>query len=155
MSKVRRAEETDVPELVRLRSLLFETLRGDFFNPPGNDIWRENLTTSLKQDLTKENARILVVDAEVGLAACAVGTYEVWLPSPSRPNGRMGSIIGVVTDPSHRRQGHSRALMQALQTWFRENDVRRVDLHASPESEGLYRSLGFTDHPDPSLTWRP
>jgi len=45
--------------------------------------------------------------------------------------------------------------MQGLLTWFRKRNVGRVDLHASVDGEPLYRALGFADHPDPSLSWRP
>ncbi|TYB45323.1 GNAT family N-acetyltransferase [Actinomadura chibensis] len=51
--------------------------------------------------------------------------------------------------------GHGRAIMQALLAWFRERDAVRVDLYASRDGEPLYRELGFFDHPDPALCWRP
>ncbi|MER0245898.1 GNAT family N-acetyltransferase, partial [Streptomyces sp. HSW2009] len=69
--------------------------------------------------------------------------------------GRVGTVLGVITDPVHRRRGHSRAIMTGLLDWFAGRDVARVDLHASAEGEPLYRALGFADHPDPALYWRP
>jgi len=66
----------------------------------------------------------------------------------------MGHILSVYTDPQQRRRRHSRAIIQELSGWFRDRGVTRVDLHASADAEHLYRSLGFADHPDPSLTWR-
>ncbi|WP_244177739.1 GNAT family N-acetyltransferase [Streptomyces atriruber] len=159
---VRRAVEADLPELVRLRALLFETLGGEYFNPapvqpvqPDRNDWRHNLTAVLKEQLTADTARILVVDAEHGLAACGIGTVEQWFPGPHNLTGRVGHVIGVVTDPAHRRRGHSRAIMRALLDWFRAQDASRVDLYASTQGEPLYRDLGFVDHPDPALYWRP
>ena len=67
----------------------------------------------------------------------------------------MGHVIGVVIDPAHRRRGHSRAIMEGLLDWFREQRVARVDLYASHDGEPLYRGLAFTDHPDPTLSWHP
>lgn len=153
---VRQAVEDDVAELVRLRTLLFETLGGDFFNPSsaGAD-WRENLAAVLKEQLTADAVRIIVVDGDNGLAACGIGTVEQRLPGPHLRNGRIGHVIGVVTDPAYRRRGHSRAIMEGLLDWFREREVARVDLYASHAGEPLYRELGFIDHPDPSLYWRP
>jgi len=153
---VRQAGEGDVAELVRLRALLFQTLGGDYFNPSsaGNG-WRDLLATVLKEKLAADDARILVVDGDSGLAACGIGTIEQWFPGPHSRNGRVGHVIGVVTDPAYRRRGHSRAIMQALLDWFREQDAARVDLYASREGEPLYRELGFLDHPDPALFWRP
>ncbi|MGW2560454.1 GNAT family N-acetyltransferase [Streptomyces sp. NPDC001514] len=156
MSHVRQAVEGDVAELVRLRALLFKTLGGDFFNPSsGEGDWRDTLAAVLKEQLTADAVRILVVDGDSGLAACGIGTVEQRLPGPHLRNGRIGHVIGVVTDPPHRRRGHSRAVMQGLLDWFREREVSRVDLYASADGEPLYRALGFVDHPDPSLCWRP
>ncbi|GLX00204.1 GNAT family N-acetyltransferase [Microtetraspora sp. NBRC 16547] len=153
---VRQASENDVAELVRLRTLLFENLGGDFFNPStAGDGWRDALAAVLKEKLTQDDARILVVDGDNGLAACGIGTIERWFPGPHSRNGRIGHVIGVVTDPAYRRRGHSRAIMQGLLDWFREREAVRVDLYASREGEPLYRELGFFDHPDPALCWRP
>ncbi|MFD7441700.1 GNAT family N-acetyltransferase [Streptomyces sp. NPDC059909] len=156
MLRVRKAMEDDVPDLVRLRTLLFETLGGDFFNPSSTDgDWQDALAAVLKEQLTADGVRILVVDGDKALASCGIGTIEQRLPGPHLLNGRIGHVIGVVTDPAHRRRGHSRAIMQGLLDWFRERDVARVDLYASPDGEPLYRALGFVDHPDPALYWRP
>ncbi|MFD7493658.1 GNAT family N-acetyltransferase [Streptomyces sp. NPDC059832] len=153
---VRQAVEDDIAELVRLRVMLFENLGGDFFDPAsgGND-WLDVLAVVLKEQLAADAVRILVVEGGSGLAACGIGTIEQRLPGPHLRNGRIGQVIGVVTDPAYRRLGHSRSIMQGLLGWFRESDVARVDLYASAGGEPLYRELGFTNHPDPSLYWRP
>ncbi|MGW6020348.1 GNAT family N-acetyltransferase [Streptomyces sp. NPDC055099] len=147
-----------------MRALLFENLGGEYFSPPSGDSgWQDDLAVVLKNHMATEGMRILVVDGDgdgdagsgKGLAACAIGSVEQRLPGPHLRNGRVGLVIGVVTDPAHRRRGHSRALMGALLDWFREREVTRVDLYASPEGAPLYRDLGFVDHPDPALYWRP
>ncbi|MBK6010090.1 GNAT family N-acetyltransferase [Streptomyces sp. MBT53] len=155
-SRVRQAVEYDLVELVRLRVLLFEDLGGDFFNSPSTDgDWLDALAVVLKEQLTADTVRILVVDGDDGtLAACGIGTVEQRLPGPHLRNGRTGHVLGVVTDPAHRRRGHSRSIMRGLLDWFRDSGVARVDLHASAEGEPLYRGLGFTEHPDPSLYLR-
>ncbi|MEU6375562.1 GNAT family N-acetyltransferase [Streptomyces sp. NPDC046909] len=156
-SAVRQAVEYDLVELVRLRALLFDHLGGDFFDPStADDDWLDTLAVVLKEQLASDTVRILVVDGDGdGLAACGIGTVEQRLPGPHLHNGRIGQVIGVVTDPAHRRRGHSRAVMEGLLDWFRDQEVARVDLYASHEGEPLYRELGFTPHPDPSLYWRP
>ncbi|MEU9015170.1 GNAT family N-acetyltransferase [Streptomyces sp. NPDC048479] len=156
MSLVQQAVEDDVAELVRMRALLFDTLGGDFFTPSSaDDDWRDTLAAVLKEQVAADAVRILVVHGDNGLAACGIGTIEQRLPGPHLRNGRIGHVIGVVTDPAYRRRGHSRAIMQGLLDWFREREVARVDLYASPDGEPLYRALSFADHPDPSLYWRP
>ncbi|MER5668935.1 GNAT family N-acetyltransferase [Streptomyces mirabilis] len=161
-SAVRQAVEYDLVELVRLRALLFENLGGHFFSPASaDDDWLDALAVVLKEQLTADAVRILVVDGDGdsdgdrGLAACGIATIEQRLPGPHLRNGRIGHVIGVVTAPSYRRRGHSRSIMRGLLDWFGEREVARVDLYASAEGEPLYRELGFTDHPDPALYWRP
>ncbi|MFI7466831.1 GNAT family N-acetyltransferase [Nonomuraea sp. NPDC049646] len=152
----RTATEQDVPELVRLRALLFDDLGGDFFNPAdADDDWRDALARVFKRKLAEPDCQILVVDGDTGLAACGIGTIEQWFPGPHSRNGRIGHVIGMVTDPSYRRRGHGRAIMLGLLDWFRDRDAVRVDLTASREAEPLYRRLGFADHPDPLLCWKP
>lgn len=156
MSRVRRAVEADIAELVRLRALLFDTLGGEFFNPPSSEQrWRETCAAVLAEQLPSATMRILVVDGDAGLAACGIGTVARWLPGPHLPTGWIGHVSGVITDPRHRRQGHARAIMRGLLDWFDECGASRVDLHASADSEPLYRELGFRAHPDPTLSWRP
>jgi len=97
---------------------------------------------------------ILVVDADEGLAACGYATISQMVPGPHLPDGQLGYVSSVFTEPAYRRRGYSRAIMNGLLTWFRGRDVSRADLHASADAEPLYRALGFTDHPDPALSWR-
>ncbi|NUR85893.1 MAG: GNAT family N-acetyltransferase [Nonomuraea sp.] len=152
----RTATEHDISELVRLRALLFDDLGDDFFHPAGSGgDWREALAGVFERKLAEPDCRILVVDGENGLAACGIGTIEQWFPGPHSRNGRIGHVIGMVTDPRHRRRGHGRAIMLGLLDWFRDRDAVRVDLTASREGEPLYRQLGFADHPDPLLCWKP
>ncbi|MER7686533.1 GNAT family N-acetyltransferase [Streptomyces sp. NPDC097610] len=161
---VRQAVEYDLVELVRLRALLFENLGRHFFSPASaDDDWLDALAVVLKEQLTADAVRILVVDGDSdgdgdgdrGLAACGIATIEQRLPGPHLRNGRIGHVIGVVTDPSYRRRGHSRSIMRGLLDWLGEREVARVDLYASAEGEPLYRELGFTNHPDPALYRRP
>ncbi|MFJ9542933.1 GNAT family N-acetyltransferase [Streptomyces sp. NPDC101225] len=161
-SAVRQAEEYDLVELLRLRTLLLDDLGGDCFNPAADEgSWLDALAVVLRRQLRAGDVRILVVDgegdrnADGGLAAWGIGRIEHRLPGPHLRNGRVGHVIGVITDPAHRRRGHGRAIMRGLLDWFREHEVARVDLYASAEGEPLYRDLGFRDLPDPALYWRP
>ncbi|MCO5992691.1 GNAT family N-acetyltransferase [Actinoallomurus rhizosphaericola] len=153
MSLVRSATDADIPELVRLRALLFDGLsaRGWGAPPPG-DGWRRTCAEALRERLADDMTRILVLDEETGLAACGMGVVDLRLPGPYNPTGLIGHVYGVVTDPAFRRRGHSRSIMEGLLAWFAERGVSRVDLNATADGEPLYRSLGFTEHPEPMLS---
>lgn len=148
----RAAGADDVPELVRLRAVLFASLAGNWGAAPPGDQWRDACATALTAALADKSMRVVVTDADVGLACCGIGAIDRRLPSPFNPDGRIGHVFGVVTDPAYRGRGHARAVTQALLDWFDGQGLRRVDLNASPDGQHLYRSLSFTGHPDPTLS---
>lgn len=144
---VRAGRHGDVAEVVRLRRVMFAAMTGT--DAPGP--WEAEARRMLAGQLAAAPdpaTGVFVVDAEgaAGLAACAVGTLEERLPSPSSPAGRFGFIFNVCTDPAYRGHGYARAVTEALLDWFAARGVTRVDLHATPDAEHLYRELGFAAH---------
>jgi GNAT superfamily N-acetyltransferase len=155
-SRVRAATADDVPELVRLRALLFERMERDLGPPPADGAgWREACAAEFRARLGDGTMGAFVVDGGDGrLAACGIGLIDRRMPGPYTPTGRWGHISGMVTDPAHRRRGHARAIMTELMRWFGERNIRRIELHATSDAGPLYRSLGFAEHPESALTWR-
>ena len=149
---VRDAAEADIPELVRLRGILFEGLAGTWGAVPPGGGWRQACADALRAALADDSVRVLVTGAGTGLACCGAGTVDRRLPSPFNPGGAIGHVFGIVTDPACRGQGHARAVTQALLGWFDQRGIGRVDLNASPDGQHLYQSLGFTPHPDRTLS---
>ena len=149
---VREAAEADIPELVRLRAVLFHDLAGTWGTAPPGGQWQQACAGALLAALADQTVRVLVTEAGPGLACCGIGTIDRRLPSPFNPGGQVGHLFGIVTDPACRGQGHARAVTQALLSWFDQQGILRVDLNASPAGQHLYQSLGFTPHPDPVLS---
>ncbi|BBB02150.1 putative acetyltransferase [Actinacidiphila reveromycinica] len=143
---VRAGRPEDAAEVVRLRRVMFAAMTGT--DAPGP--WEGEARRLLAAELAGPDPTtgVFVVDAAggVGLASCAVGTVERRLPSPSSPAGLFGFVFNVCTDPAHRGRGYARATTEALLDWFAARGVTRVDLHATPEAEHLYRELGFAAH---------
>jgi GNAT superfamily N-acetyltransferase len=52
-------------------------------------------------------------------------------------------ILNMFTEPTFRRRGLARMLMQTMIAWCREQGYKTVALHASDEGRPLYESLGF------------
>jgi ribosomal protein S18 acetylase RimI-like enzyme len=149
---VREAVEADIPELVRLRAVLFADLAGTWGAAPPGGQWRQACAAALTAALADESMRVIVSGPGPGLACCGIGAIDRRLPSPFNPGGQIGHVFGIVTDPAHRGHGHARAVTQELLDWFDRHGITRVDLNASPDGQHLYRSLGFTGHPDPTLS---
>jgi ribosomal protein S18 acetylase RimI-like enzyme len=172
---VRPATVDDIPELVRLRELLFRRVleTGD---PADEGDWRERFAHDVEERLGTSLGIFVVdapavdgavadgavaggaaadgaVDGKAGrLAACGLGLVEYRLPVPFQSGSHTGYVLGMVTDPAYRGQGYARLIMQELLTWFQERDVTRVDLHAPAEAAALYRSMGFQEH-QVALSW--
>ena len=151
MAEVRRATTDDIPELVRLREVMMQSVVGE-----AGTGWQEVCAELLATALTDGSMVAAVVDkpAGDGLAACGVGMLAQRLPGPHCLDGRYGYIQSMVTDDDHRREGLARLVFEALMAWFAELGVTRVDLHASAMGEPLYRQLGFTENREPELRWR-
>ncbi|GGN83661.1 N-acetyltransferase [Actinoplanes lobatus] len=152
--RTRQATPDDADELILLRAVLLHTMGRDDWN----DDWREPARRSLVRRLgaAEPTMAAFVVErpAGGGLAACAVGTIEERLGNPHNPEGRVGYVFSVATHPDMRRRGYSRACVEALLEWYRDQGVTAVHLTASPDGEPLYTSLGFTRHPDPAMRVR-
>jgi GNAT superfamily N-acetyltransferase len=149
MISVRAATSDDVDELVRLRRVMFAGMAG-WEAKSGS--WQARAADTFRDRLTDGTLAVFVVDApEGGLAACAAGLIEQWMPGPANPTGRTGHVFNVSTDAAHRRLGYSRACMERLLDWYRMNEVGRVNLTASKDGEGLYASLGFVRTADPAM----
>ncbi|MFD7441958.1 GNAT family N-acetyltransferase [Streptomyces sp. NPDC059909] len=150
MSLARRARPDDAEELVRLRTVMHDSLVAA---PNPDTSWQPAAVESLRKRLADPDGNLtaFVVDRPGGLAACAVGTIEYRLGGPGNPAGTTGYVFSVATDADRRRRGHSRACMEGLLAWFQEHGVRRIDLRASQEGEPLYASLGFVRTPDPAM----
>ncbi|MBH1938058.1 GNAT family N-acetyltransferase [Streptomyces sp. AV19] len=144
MITTRAAGPEDAAEIVRLRRLMFAAMDGR--DSPG--AW-ERTAEELVARRLGAGLGAFVVDGEGDaphLAACAVGTVEQRLPAPGHPTGRFGFVFTVSTDPRYRGRGFARATTEALLEWFAASGVTRVDLHATPDAERLYRSMGFAEH---------
>lgn len=161
MSTARRATPEDAEELVRLRTVMLDSVPSHpayASAPDGSAAWQATAVETLRTKLSGPAGNLtafVVDDAEgTGLVACAVGTIEYRLGSPSNPHGATGYVFSVATDHAHRRRGHARACTEGLLGWFRERGVPQVDLRASDEAEPLYAALGFARTPDPAMRLR-
>ncbi|MEY9878350.1 ribosomal protein S18 acetylase RimI-like enzyme [Streptacidiphilus sp. MAP12-33] len=154
MITVRAAVPADAPELVRLREVMLASMQSGTIATGSSTDWKAPTEAILRASLAGDDATrpvfgVFVVDDEERpgrLAACAVGTLEQRLPAPGHPDGLFGFVFNICTDPDRRRRGYAKACTQALLAWFDGKGATRLDLHASPFGQDLYRGLGFTEY---------
>lgn len=149
----RPATAADVPEVLRLAAVMYESI-GQTVEEP----WFRAAGRLLERRLGEGRTAVFVIDAaETGrLASCVAATIGERLPGPAHPQGiDKGSIVGSIqwmcTDPAYRRRGLGRAVLVALLDWLWANGAGGAELNASDEGEPLYRSLGFVDAFNPQL----
>jgi GNAT superfamily N-acetyltransferase len=139
----RLATTDDIAAVVRLRRVLFESLH----ETDGG--WEQRCGAVLDKALGEGWMIVAVVDAPDGSGLAAVGRAEVQqrLPGPTNPSGQLGYIGTMVTDAPWRHRGFAGAVLSLLLSELRGRDVDRIELHATPDAEQLYRSAGFTERP--------
>ncbi|HEY3876829.1 MAG TPA: GNAT family N-acetyltransferase [Candidatus Kapabacteria bacterium] len=84
---------------------------------------------------------------ENGSVAAGIGLWIIDWPPHLLPSGNAnnirGYILNVFTEPSYRKQGVSRLLLETALDWCREKKIKMVFLHASPFGRHLYETAGF------------
>jgi ribosomal protein S18 acetylase RimI-like enzyme len=150
---VRPATPADAEELVRLAAVMFNSMGLDASAPE----WQEAGRQMTRRRLGTGDMAACVVDGDEPGHLIAAGAVIVAerLPGPRNPTGRAGYIQWVATDAEYRRQGLGRHVLEGLLAWLAEQGVAVVELHATPDGETLYRSLGFGPPPNPQLVIRP
>jgi GNAT superfamily N-acetyltransferase len=142
--EVRAADAADAGEVVRLARLMFESMGLDASGAEWQREGERHVRERLGRDLAVFVAEHPAVPGR--LVASAAGTIAVRLPGPRNLLGRAGYVQWVSTEPDFRGLGLGRALMEALLSWYKTNGVGNVELHATPNGEPLYRSLGFDEN---------
>ncbi|MEU0723001.1 GNAT family N-acetyltransferase [Streptomyces sp. NPDC006140] len=155
MSLVRRALPEDAEEVLRLRQVMIDAV----FATHSSVDWHGESLPTLRRKLGERDGDFVafVVDHPErpgALASLVAGTIDYRIGKAGDPQGQVGFVFSVATDPDARRLGYARACMTTLLEWFRERGARRVQLTASEEAEPLYASLGFRPKPTPLLELR-
>ncbi len=142
----RRATPDDAPQLAELRGVMIDSFTGATSLP--DDPWWSASVDWFRAQLASDDVVAFVADADGRLLAGAVGIRERRPPRPSNLSGWAAHVSSVATRPEARRAGHARAVVGMLVDWFDAAGIPSLDLTTSVAAEALYRSLGFTDHPE-------
>jgi GNAT superfamily N-acetyltransferase len=78
-------------------------------------------------------------------------TILPWPPGPRYPGDTLAFVYNVYTEPSHRRQGLARLIMDAIHAWCRAHGVTSLALNSSRDGLALYEQLGYVQSPSPMM----
>lgn len=146
---VRRAEPEDLHLALDVVAHMFV----DLGTSEISDAWRSAAAQALMVR-TAASAMFVVFDGEDRLVGLAAGVVDQRLPSPRRPDGRIGYVEWLATAQSQRRRGVARLAMATLMSWFKDQGVAVVDVHASSQAQPLYLEMGFQEPSASPLRWR-
>lgn len=143
---IRPAMPADIPDLVRLRRVMFEGMGWDDASCDGEQLAAAETASAAYLATAIPASRFYgwVAVTPAGEVVATGGVIiDQHLPTPSNLSGKIGYILNVATDPGYRRRGIARRIMQAMLAWLAEQDIQRAALHASDQGRSLYESLGF------------
>jgi len=139
----------DIPELIRLRALMFESM-GVETDQPEQAQWRERAALVIEERFAAGTLLAVVIDStevDGALVSSGMASISQQLPGPTNPSGYEARISSISTDPAHRRRGHGGAVLDRLLAELDHRQVRRVELHATEDGRSLYESRGFQLRP--------
>jgi GNAT superfamily N-acetyltransferase len=142
VATVRRGTVDDIEALLRLRAVMFDAMHIDYERAA----WEPACRQILLDGLSSGDLIAAVAESDDGrIVACGIGAVRRWLPSPRNPSGLRGYIGSMATDADWRRQGIGREVIERLVEMLHRRGVAEIDVRATDDSVGLYRTLGFVD----------
>ena len=146
---LREATLTDVDTLTFQRIAMFTDMGRTFDTGGVERAFRE----WLRVQMTAGVYRAWLVEDAGTRAAVAGGGLSIlpWPPGPGYMVDRLAFVYNVWVDPSHRRQGLARRVMETIHEFCRANGIRSVALNASEDGRPLYESLGYQVTPSPMM----
>ena len=139
---IRLAKSSDIPDLVRLRRLMFRWM--GFTDEESLD----------KNDLANEQYFIknipnggfigwlAQIDKEktVGCGGLVIDQHP---PGPSNLSGKIGYIMNISVDPEFRHQGVAKEILKTILLYLKINNITVSTLHASEMGKSLYEKTGY------------
>jgi len=138
--EARFARHGDTPEIIRLAALMYDSIGLDGSDPTWIAQAEEQFRSRLGSDV---QAAVIDDPGSEGLVASGAAVLADRLPTPFNTGGRVAYIQWIATDERMRRRGLGRSVMGKLLEWCAEQGAGIVELHATPDGEHLYRSIGF------------
>lgn len=138
-----KATINDIEELTDLRIAYLQEDGGDMDKKVLHTIEAElphYFAAHLNHDIT-----VYIARSEEEIAACAFLLVVEKPMSPAFITGKTGIVLNVYTRPKYRHKGYAKHLMNMLLEDASKLDLSYVELKATEDGYGLYKSLGFED----------
>ncbi len=141
MIEYRIATDKDIELMMRSR---LEMLR--VVNNLSDDYeYSEDIVNNSREYFLNGNqTTVLVLDGDK-VIGCASMSYMTIMPTFSHPTGKRAHLMNVYTNPSYRRQGIARKMVNMLIDDAWSKGATEISLDATKLGRPLYESMGFID----------
>jgi len=147
---LRKASENDIETLVENRIIFLKEAYGNP-SPELESLLRLNLREYYNRSLKSGTFISWIAEYEneaVGFSGMVIreqpGNFEI-------PNGKTGYILNIFTIKQFRKNGIASLLVQKLIDVGRQKGLDKIELHATPDGEPVYRRIGFIEPHDRAL----
>lgn len=139
-------EKANIEDVTLLTELRLAYLKEDYGELSKNDIEiiSRDLPDYFKKNLNRTLFCYLIREGEE-IAACAFLLVVEKPMSPAFITGRTGTVLNVYTKPQYRYKGYAKEIMNKLLSDAEEKNLSVVELKATEDGYGLYKSVGFVD----------
>jgi ribosomal protein S18 acetylase RimI-like enzyme len=141
---VRKATFADIPDLVKLRRLMFESMG----YTDSNDLRASDLAVEeyFKSTIPTGTFQGWIAESSTGEILGSGGVViDQHPPGPNNFTGKIAYIMNLCTYPEHRQRGIGRRIMEEIITWIKQANIEQASLHATDIGKRLYLDLGFND----------
>lgn len=145
---IRPATIADIPHIVHQREAMFRDMgiSAEF------EAMSAAMQSWLRDAIPAKTYLGWIAESNTGAVAAGGGLIVIaWPPGPMSMDPRCGFIFNVYTNPSHRKQGLARRLMDAIHQWCRGEGIERVVLNASAFGKPLYDTMGYVPTAEPMM----
>lgn len=142
MITYRKADITDIPQLVHLRLQFLKEIypKADVSQ---DDVLKTHLREYLTEHLSQNNFVNWFADIEGKVVASAGIVFYNQPPLYHNLEGKVAYILNVYTLPDFRRKGIAKNLLQKLIDEAKTRNTGKVSLHTSDDGRLLYEQFGF------------
>ena len=140
---VRKATYKDIPDLVRLRRSMFQSMNfTDQSVLDECDVANERYFTNA---IPNGIHHAWVAENKSGIIGCGGLVIDVHPPGPTNLTGQIGYIMNMSVNPEYRRQGIAKDIFKAILIHLEENKIATASLHPTEMGRSLYEKFGFTN----------
>jgi len=144
MTRIRRAQHSDLPTLLEFEQHIIATER------PMDPTLIQDQPISyypIADYLDAEDTEVLVAEDDDRLVGSIYG--QIRERKPYFQTSHLGYIGFMYVAPEHRGQGLVEALIGGIKTWFNDQGIKEIILHVyaqNPRAIRAYEKAGFVSH---------